>query len=151
MNKAILIGNLTRDPELRTTQSGVSACSFSIAVNRRFKNQSGEQVTDFFNIVTWRRTAELCSQYLTKGRKVCVTGEIQNRSYDAKDGTKRYVTEIIADEVEFLSPRGEQGGFQQGGGSQQGGGYSAPAQQASAAQPDYEDGFAEFDESDLPF
>lgn len=105
MNKVILIGNLTKEPELRTTTSGTSVCTFSIAVNRKFKNQSGEAVTDFFNIVVWKQLGELCNKYLAKGRKVCVVGELQNRSYDAKDGTKRYVTEIKADDIEFLSPK----------------------------------------------
>ena len=90
MNKAILIGNLTRDPEVRTTGSGTTVCTFTIAVNRRFQNQAGERVSDFFNIVAWRQLGELCGKYLSKGRKVSVIGEIQNRSYDAKDGSKRY-------------------------------------------------------------
>ena len=103
MNKAILIGNLTRDPEVRTTGSGVSVCTFTIAVNRRFANQQGVREADFSNIVAWRQTAELCGRYLAKGRKVAVVGSIQTRSYDAQDGSKRYVTEVVADEVEFIS------------------------------------------------
>lgn len=114
MNKAILIGNLTRDPEVRSTPSGVTVCNFSIAVNRRFKSQSGEQTTDFFNIIAWRQLGEMCGKYLAKGRKVCVVGEIQTRNYDAKDGTKRSVTEIVADEVEFLTPRDSQAAPHQG-------------------------------------
>jgi len=102
MNKAILIGNLTKDPELRITASGVSVCTFSIAVQRRFANQQGEHQTDFFNIVCWKGLADNCDKYLKKGNKACVSGGIQNRSYEAQDGTKRYITEIIADEVEFL-------------------------------------------------
>ena len=82
-------------------------CTFSIAVNRKNKNQAGEKVTDFFNIVAWRQLGELCGKYLAQGRKVCVVGELQNRSYDGKDGTKKYITEIIADDVEFLTPRQE--------------------------------------------
>ena len=115
MNKAILIGNLTRDPEVRTTGSGTTVCTFTIAVNRRFQNQAGERVSDFFNIVAWRQLGELCGKYLSKGRKVSVIGEIQNRSYDAKDGSKRYITEIIADEIEFLTPKGQEGGSGSGG------------------------------------
>ncbi len=108
MNKAILIGNLTRDPETRTTASGVTMCQFTIAVNRRFVNQQGVREADFIPIVTWRQTAELCSRYLSKGRKVAVEGVIQVRSYDAQDGSKRYVTEVVADNVEFLSsPQGD--------------------------------------------
>ncbi len=103
MNKAILIGNLTRDPEMRTTPSGVAVCTFTLAINRRFANQQGVREADFINIVTWRQTAELCGRYLAKGRKCSVIGSIQTRSYDAQDGSKRYVTEVVADEVEFLS------------------------------------------------
>lgn len=105
MNKSFFIGNLTKDPELRSTQSGKAVASFTIAVNRRFKNQAGEAVTDFFPVAVWGQLAEVCGKYLTKGKKVAVVGELQTRSYEAKDGTKRYVTEIIADEVEFLSPK----------------------------------------------
>ena len=108
MNKAILIGNLANDPESRTTASGVSVCQFRLAVQRRFANQQGVREADFFNIVAWRQTAELCARYLSKGRKVAVEGTIQNRSYDAQDGSKRYITEIVADQVEFLSsPQGD--------------------------------------------
>lgn len=102
MNKAILIGNLTRDPESRTTSSGVSVCTFTLAINRRFTNQQGVREADFINIVTWRQQADLCARYLSKGRKVGVVGSIQTRSYDAQDGSKRYVTEVVADEVEFI-------------------------------------------------
>lgn len=102
MNKAILIGNLTRDPESATTTSGIAKCTFTIAVQRRFTNAQGVREADFINIVAWRQTAELCERYLAKGRKVAIEGCIQTRSYDAQDGTKRYVTEIIADSVEFI-------------------------------------------------
>ena len=104
MNKAILIGNLANDPETRTTASGITTCQFRLAVQRRFANQQGVREADFFNIIAWRQTAELCARYLSKGRKVAVEGSIQNRSYDAQDGSKRYITEIMADHVEFLSP-----------------------------------------------
>lgn len=107
MNKAILIGNLTRDPELRTTQSGVSVCTFTLAVNRRFANQQGIREADFIPVVTWRQQAELCSRYLSKGSKAAVVGMIQTRTYDAQDGTKRYVTEVVADEIEFLGSRNQ--------------------------------------------
>ena len=103
MNKVILIGNLANDPESRTTQSGIAQCTFRLAVQRRFANQQGVREADFLTIVCWRQTAELCARYLSKGRKVAVEGSIQTRSYDAQDGTKRYVTEIIAENVEFLS------------------------------------------------
>lgn len=106
MNKVILIGNLTKDPEVRTTNNGTYVTTFSIAVNRKYKAQDGSQITDFFDIVAWRQLAELCGKYLEKGRKVGIVGELQTRSYEAKDGTKRYVTEIVASEVEFLTPKG---------------------------------------------
>lgn len=107
MNKCILIGNLTRDPETSTTPSGVSVCKFSIAVNRNYKTQDGEQETDFFNIVSWRGQAEFCGKFLSKGKKVAVQGSIQNRSYEDKEGNKRTITEIVADQVESLSPKTE--------------------------------------------
>jgi len=105
MNKCILIGNLTKDPELSTTTNGVAVCRFSIAVSRRYSNADGERETDFLNIVVWRSLGENCHKFLKKGSKVGVVGNIQSRSYDAADGTKRYVTEIVAEEVEFLSTR----------------------------------------------
>ncbi|MGI6174723.1 MAG: single-stranded DNA-binding protein [Christensenellales bacterium] len=113
MNKAFIIGNLTRDPEARATQSGISKSSFTVAVNRRFTNQAGERETDFLPVVAWRGLADTCNRYLYKGSKVAVAGMIQTRSYDAQDGTKRYVTEIVADEVQFLDPKGSGGGASQ--------------------------------------
>ena len=105
MNRVVLIGRLTRDPELRTTTGGVSNCTFSIAVNRNFKNKEGNIDADFFNIVVWRKQAENVSKYCSKGTQVCVEGRLQSRSYEAQDGTKRYVTEVVADNVTFLSPK----------------------------------------------
>lgn len=127
MNKVFLIGNLSKDPELRTTNSGTSVCTFSIAVNRR-KDKDGNSTADFFSIVAWRQLAELCGKYLAKGRKVSVVGELQNRSYEANDGTKRHVTEIVANEIEFITPKGE-----------------------SKEQANFAEGFTEIDGSDLPF
>lgn len=98
MNKVTIIGRLTKDPETRSTQNGVSVCSFTVAVDRRRK----EDGADFLPVVAWRGTADVCGKYLSKGKQVAVFGSIQTRSYDAKDGSKRYVTEIQADEVEFL-------------------------------------------------
>ena len=140
MNKAILIGNLANDPESRTTASGVSVCQFRLAVQRRFANQQGVREADFFNIVAWRQTAELCARYLSKGRKVAVEGSIQNRSYDAQDGSKRYVTEIVADNVEFLgSPQGDRPR----------GENPPPPSEPSGYAPDA-DGFTDVDD-ELPF
>ena len=109
MNKVILVGNLSRDPELTTTNSGVSVCRFSIAVSRRFQNAEGERDADFFNIVVWRAVGENCAKFLKKGSKCAIVGRLQNSSYEASDGTRRYVTEVIADEVEFLSSRNSDG------------------------------------------
>lgn len=109
MNKCILIGNLTRDPEHTTTANGISVCRFSIAVNRNYTSSSGEREVDFINIVTWRGLADNCGKYLQKGRKVCVSGAIQTRNYEDKDGIKRYSTEVVADDVEFLTPKDEGG------------------------------------------
>lgn len=106
MNKAILIGNLTRDPESRTTASGISMCTFTVAVNRRFTNQQGQREADFINVVAWRQNADFVSRYLTKGSKCSVVGSIQTRTYDAQDGSKRYVTEVVADEVESIRTGG---------------------------------------------
>jgi len=103
MNKVILIGNLSRDPEITTTNGGVSVCRFALAVQRRFQNAEGEREADFINIVVWRAQAENCHKFLKKGSKCGVVGRIQVSSYDAQDGTKRYVTEVVADEVEFIS------------------------------------------------
>ena len=105
MNKVILIGNLTKDPELATTNSGVSFCRFSLAVSRNFANAEGERETDFLNIIVWRNQAENCHKYLKKGSKCAVVGSVQTRSYDAQDGSKRYVTEIVAETVEFLTSK----------------------------------------------
>ena len=109
MNKVMLIGNLTRDPELNTTNSGVAVCRFAIAVQRPFsRNSEGTQV-DFFNIVAWRGLAENCHKFLKKGSKCCVVGSIQNSSYEAQDGSKRYTTDIVASDVEFLSTKNSDG------------------------------------------
>ena len=106
MNKVILVGNLTRDPELITTTNGVSLCRFSLAVQRRFAGPDGEREADFINIVVWRAQADNCYKYLKKGSKCGIVGTLQTRSYDAQDGTKRYSTDVVAEEVEFLSTKG---------------------------------------------
>ena len=106
MNRAVIIGNLTRDPELRTTrETGLSVCSFTVAVSRRAANQNGERTADFIPVVAWRGTAENCAKYLQKGSQVAVAGAIQTRSYEDDMGTRRYVTEIIADEVKFIGSK----------------------------------------------
>lgn len=152
MNKVFLIGNLTKDPEMRSTQSGVAVCNFTIAVNRRFRNpQTGQQETDFLNIVAWRQLAELCSKYLAKGRKVAVAGSIQTRTYEAKDGSKRTAWDIVADEVEFLTPQNQQSGTPSAPGA-----YTTAASKDSGAtyapQPHNDfGGFTQVDDEELPF
>lgn len=141
MNKVFLIGNLTKDPDVRTTGGGTNVCTFRIAVTRRFQNQQGERVSDFFDVVAWRQLADLCGRYLAKGRKVAVVGELQTRTYDAKDGTKRYVTEIVADEVEFLSPRDNREGPGEGRD------YNRP----ESAQQQAPEGFIDIEDDQLPF
>ena len=150
MNKVYLIGNLTRDPEMRSTSTGIPVCNFSIAVNRRFKNaQTGQQETDFFNIVAWRQLADLCGRYLAKGRKVAVFGSIQTRTYEAQDGSKRTAFDIVADEVEFLSSANA--------GSAPSSDYHAavsPAPVQRQQAPSYapaDSGFTQVDDDELPF
>lgn len=105
MNKVFLIGNLTRDPELTETQTGIAVCRFSIAVNRP-KFGDNEPVTDFFNVTAWRGLGETVARYAQKGKKVAVIGSVQIRNYDDKDGVKRTAVDVIATDVEFLSPKG---------------------------------------------
>jgi len=102
MNRVFLIGNLTKDPELSNTTNGVAVCKFTLAVTRRFGNNE----TDYLPVIVWRGQAENCGKYLHKGSKAAVSGSIQIRSYDALDGSKKYITEIVADEVQFLSSKG---------------------------------------------
>lgn len=105
MNRVILIGNLTKDPEIATTTNGISVCRFTLAISRRYTNSEGERDADFINIVTWRALAENSHKFLRKGSKAAIVGSLQTRSYEAADGTKRYITEVTADEVEFISTR----------------------------------------------
>ena len=107
MNKVVLMGRLTRDPEARATQSNTAVCSFSLAVNRRFK-QEGQPDADFINVVAWAKTAEFVSKYFTKGQQVGVIGRIQTRNYDDKEGKKIFVTEVVAEEVYFADSKKEQ-------------------------------------------
>lgn len=106
LNRAILIGRLTKDPELRYTPSGVAVASFTLAVGRNFTNQQGEREADFIPIVVWRKQAENCANYIGKGSLVAVEGRIQVRTYEGKDGQRRWATEIVADNVRFLDKRG---------------------------------------------
>ena len=107
MNHVTIIGNLTKAPDMRQTTSGKNVCSLTIAVNRRYKDAQGNATADFFSVQAWGKLPELCARYLDKGSKVFISGELRNRSYETKDGSKRTVTEIIANEIEFLSPKTE--------------------------------------------
>jgi single-strand DNA-binding protein len=109
MNKVIMIGNLTRDPELTQTGSGIPMCRLNIAVNRPFANSEGVREADFFTVVVWRNLAETCERYLRKGNKVGVFGSLQTRTIENPDGTRKYFTDIAADDIEFLSPRNDGG------------------------------------------
>ncbi len=102
MNKCMFVGNVVREPELAETSSGISVCSFTIAVNRPYANADGDRDADFINIVAWRGLGENCAEYLTKGSKVAICGSLQTRSYEDKEGNKRYVSEIVASDVEFI-------------------------------------------------
>lgn len=147
MNKIILIGNLTRDPEMRTTTSGANVCSFTIAVNRRFAGAGGEKQTDFFRINAWRQLADVCQRYLLKGRKVAVIGELQARTYTGNDGAVRMSLEVSADEVEFLTPKSQQDGYDSGGYN------AAPASSPYASNAPMQElaGFENISEDELPF
>ena len=107
MNKVVLIGRLTKDPELRYTSSNIPTVTFSLAVNRPFQNQNGVREADFINIVMWRKQAETAKKYLSKGSLIAVDGRIQTRNYDGTDGKKVYVTEVVADSFEFLESKGQ--------------------------------------------
>jgi single-strand DNA-binding protein len=134
VNKAILVGNLGKDPELRYTPSGTAVCTFSLATTERFKNKQGEQQdkTEWHNIVVWAGLAEICGKYLTKGKQIYIEGRIQNRSYDDRDGNKRYISEIVANEMQMLGRAGDQGGGS--GGSGGGGGRpTTPTENFSSA------------------
>lgn len=171
MNKAILIGNLAADPEFRTTPNGISYVSFRIACQRKYANQQGVRVADFISCCAWRQTAEFIHKYFIKGNKIAVEGSIQTRSYDAQDGSKRYVTEVLVDNAEFVTPKsdgqysapppayGQQGypqqsyqqpGYGQQSYPQQGYGQPAPQQRPEQMRMDT-NGFTEVDDDELPF
>lgn len=107
MNKIILMGRLVRDPEVRYTQTGKVVCQFTLAVDRPFANQEGQREADFIPVIVWGKQAELCGNSLTKGQRTLVEGRLQIRSYDAKDGSKRWVTEVIANSFEFIERKGD--------------------------------------------
>ena len=149
LNKIFIMGRLTRDPELRRTQSGTAVTSFTLAVDRDFKSQSGEKETDFIDVVAWRSTAEFAAKYFTKGRMAIVEGRLQIRPWTDKEGNSRRSAEVVADNIYFGDSKRDSGGDM--------GGYSAPAYTAPAggysAPVGGPSGFAEIDEEDgdLPF
>ena len=142
MNKLTIIGNLTRDPELRTTSAGVNVCSFTVAVNRRNRrdDQNGQPEADFFRVTAWRQLADICAKYLAKGRKVCVVGPVSVHTYTGNDGTTRASLEVNADDVEVLSSRNDG----------EAGGYTDPASEAPSAEPQAA-GFTAVETDELPF
>ena len=151
LNKVVLAGRLTGDPELKQTQSGVSVTSFSIAINRRFvsrNNEQAEQQTDFINVVAWRQTAEFISRYFRKGSAICVTGSIQTRSWQDNQGQKRYATEVVVDEAMFVDSRNE-------GSNAQNNSYMPDAYNATPAYSSNSGNTPNFEElntdDDLPF
>ena len=149
LNKVIMGGRLTADPELKQTSSGVSVCTFSIAVNRRFSSKDSAQQTqaDFFNITAWRSTAELVSKYFRKGSSICVVGSLQNRTWTDQQGIKHYATDIIADEVNFVDSKSESAGAAQAPYTPDA--YSAPSFSSDAASaPKFEELKTD---DDLPF
>ena len=117
MNRVVLVGRLTRDPEMRTTSSGISQTRFTIAVNRRTANQNGQREADFINCVAWRGTAETIAKYIKKGREIAVEGRLQTGSYDAQDGTKRYTTDVVVDNFTFIGGGNNDASVENQGGS----------------------------------
>ena len=148
LNKVILGGRRTADPELKQTPNGTPVVTFSIAVNRRFQSkENAQQQTDFFNVTAWRATAEFVSRYFRKGSSICVIGSLQNRTWTDQQGAKRYATDIIADEIQFVDSRGD-GSM----GAQPQGGYTpdayAPSYSSMGATPKFEEIKTD---DDLPF
>lgn len=141
MNKVLLIGNLTRDPELQTTTNGKSVCRFGLAVQRRFANSEGERDADFFNITVWGIPGENCHKYLKKGSKCGVVGRIQISSYDAADGSKRNSTDIIAEEIEFIGSRNS---------GDSGESYGSPVENTQPSKKQTAE-LEEIDDDSLPF
>lgn len=151
VNKVILVGNLGKDPELRYTAAGTAVVSFSMATTERFKDRDGNQQekTEWHNIVAWRQLAEICGKYLHKGKQVYVEGKLQTRSYDDRDGNKRYITEVVADQMQMLGRVGDDGGQPRTSGD----GQDNRSQQANSNQGGgHNDSQAQFNaDDDIPF
>lgn len=150
MNNVSLVGNLTRDPDYGTTQGGISYCRFTVACQRKYKNDQGGYDADFISCLAWRQTADFVQKHFIKGNRIGLTGHIETGSYTAQDGTKRYTTEVVAENVEFVAPKGEN----------RQDGANAPAPQAAQPQRqrseqqrmDYSAGLEEVEDDDmLPF
>ena len=148
LNSVCIMGRLTKDPELKSTQSGISVTSFSIAVDRSYKGPGGERETDFFDVVAWRSTADFVCSYFSKGRMAVIEGKLQARSWEDKNGAKRKTVEIVADSVYFGDSKkdGDSGGAYQARNSSNGFGN---VRQAQAPEPEYTD--MDIDDGDLPF
>ncbi|MCP3176770.1 MAG: single-stranded DNA-binding protein [Desulfuromonadales bacterium] len=141
VNKVILVGNLGKDPELRYTPSGAAVANFTIATTERYKDRDGQtqEKTEWHNIVAWRQLAEICGKYLHKGKQVYIEGKIQTRSYDDRDGNKRYITEIVADQMQMLGRAGDDNNANQGQQRNAAPRSSRPSPAASSGPPAYED------------
>ena len=150
MNKIILIGRLTKEPELRYTQSGTAVVSFNLAVDRRFANQNGEREADFINCVAWNKTAEFIANYFQKGKGIAIEGRLQVRSYDGNDGQRHWVTEVVAEQVEFVGGKNDRGSNSNNSSS----GNGSANNQNSGSNPEPGLGWGEeivFDDQDFPF
>lgn len=145
MNRCFFIGNVVRDPELMATSTGINVCRFSIAVNRSTRSADGERGVDFLNIVAWRGLGEICAKYLVKGRKVCIVGELQTNTYTTEEGEKRYSFSILAQDVEFIASRVNEG-------NEESTEDTAPAKKPAAKKPAAKkETVQKFDTDDLPF
>lgn len=153
MNKLMIIGNLTRDPELRTTQTGVNVCDFTVAVNRRQKKDQNSQQpeADFFRVTAWRELGENASKYLAKGRKVAVIGPVSVRTYTGNDGVTRASLEVTADDIEYLTPRSDGNGASGGYAAAPATAAPAPAPSPAPAPAPHQMGLTEVEVDDLPF
>lgn len=157
MNSVQLVGNLTRDPEYGTSQNGIAYCKFTVACQRRFANAQGVREADFISCVAWRQTADFVQRYFIKGNKIGLTGTIQTGSYTGQDGQKRYTTDVIVDNVEFVAPRQDSGQRPSYGDNgptpppQYGGGQPAPHNAAPAPRAPATNEFTEVDDDELPF
>ncbi|MGJ8729298.1 single-stranded DNA-binding protein [Listeria aquatica] len=154
MNRVVLVGRLTKDPELRYTPAGVAVATFTLAINRNFKNGQGEQEADFINCVVWRKPAENVANFLRKGSLAGVDGRVQTRNYEGQDGKRVYVTEVVAESVQFLEPKGAPiGSNNANGGNQSYSQRKAPETTQNASNDPFTSNEKPFDVSDddLPF